>query len=275
MACSLWLAFGPARRRILLTPQEELKSAVDLMHREGGVAKSDRDMFGGLLDLKELTVSDVMVHRIKMVTIDADTAPADIMAEVVASPYTRIPLWRGEADNIVGVLHARDFLRGLVEAGGDAEKIHIESLMSAPWFVPDTTLLEEQLQAFRKRKAHVALVVDEYGDVQGLVTLEDILEEIVGDIRDEHDINMLGLRRQPDGSIIVDGAVSIRDLNRAMGWELPDEEATTIAGLVIHEARAIPDQGQQFVFHGFRFEVLRKQKNRITLLRMTPARPAE
>jgi Mg2+/Co2+ transporter CorB len=260
----------PGHVKNLLTPQEELKSAVDLMHREGGVDKADRDMFGGLLDLKELTVSDVMVHRTKMLTIDADAPPADILNDVVNSPYTRLPLWRGEPDNIVGVLHARDFLRVLAESGCEIDKVKLDSIIATPWFVPETTQLEEQLQAFRKRKTHFALVVDEYGDVQGLVTLEDILEEIVGDIRDEHDVAMIGVRRQPDGSVLVEGSVPIRDLNRFMGWELPDEEATTIAGLVIHESRTIPDQGQQFLFHRFRFEVLRKQKNRITLLRLTP-----
>jgi len=267
----LYLAgLRPGHATNLLTPQEELKSAVDLMHKEGGVDKDDRDMFGGLLDLKELTVSDVMVHRTKMATIDADAAPADILTDVVNSPYTRLPLWREQPDNIVGVLHARDFLKVLAETGCQIDKVKLDSIVAAPWFVPETTSLEEQLQAFRKRKTHFALVVDEYGDVQGLVTLEDILEEIVGDIRDEHDIAMIGVRRQPDGSVLVEGSAPIRDLNRALGWELPDEEATTIAGLVIHEARTIPDQGQQFVFHRFRFEVLRKQKNRITLLRLTP-----
>ncbi len=155
-------------------------------------------------------------------------------------------------------------------ANGDASQVRLEPIMVAPWFVPDTTTLEAQLQAFRKRKTHFALVVDEYGDVQGLVTLEDILEEIVGDIRDEHDVAVIGVRRQTDGSVIVEGSAPIRDLNRVMAWDLPDEEATTIAGLVIHEARAIPEQGQKFTFHGFRFEVLRKQRNRITLLRLTP-----
>jgi len=259
----------------LLTPQEELKSAVDLMHREGDVARSDRDMFGGLLDLKELTVSDVMVHRTKMLTIDADLPTAEIVREVVASPYTRVPLWREHADNIIGVLHAKDLLRALALAGGDPEKVKLETITLEVWFVPDTTSLEDQLQAFRKRKTHFALVVDEYGDVQGLVTLEDILEEIVGDISDEHDLAVTGLRRQQDGSVIIDGSVPIRDLNRVMDWSLPDEEATTIAGLVIHEARAIPEQGQKFAFHGFRFEVLRKQRNRITLLRLTPERESE
>ncbi|MCI4678542.1 HlyC/CorC family transporter [Rhodoblastus acidophilus] len=254
----------------LLSPEEELKSAVDLMHREGGVARTDRDMFGGLLDLKELTVSDAMVHRTKMVALDADTPIADIVREVVASPYTRVPMWRGSADNIIGVLHAKDLLRALSDANGDVSKIDLEPISHEPWFVPDTTSLEAQLQAFRKRKTHFALVVDEYGDVQGLVTLEDILEEIVGDIRDEHDVAFVGVRRQADGSVIVDGSAPVRDLNRVMDWDLPDEEATTIAGLVIHEARAIPEAGQKFAFHGFHFEVLRKQRNRITLLRLTP-----
>ncbi len=259
----------------LLTPQEELKSAVDLMHREGGVDRSDRDMFGGLLDLKELTVSDVMIHRTKMRSINADLPIADIVREVIDSPYTRMPLWREDADNIIGVLHAKDLLRALSVAGGDPSRLRIEDIALKTWFVPDTTALEDQLQAFRKRKTHFALVVDEYGDVQGLVTLEDILEEIVGDIRDEHDVAVTGVRPQSDGSVIVDGSAPIRDLNRIMAWDLPDEEATTIAGLVIHEARAIPEQGQKFAFHNFRFEVLRKQRNKIALLRLTPVGKSE
>ena len=137
--------------------------------------------------------------------------------------------------------------------------------------MPDTTPVQDQLQAFLKRKTHFAMVVDEYGVVMGLVTLEDILEEIVGDIADEHDLVVQGVKVQADGSVIVDGSVPIRDLNRVMAWSLPDEEATTIAGLVIHEARAIPETGQVFTFHTFRFEVLRKVKNRIASLRIFPA----
>lgn len=257
-------------KHALLSPEEELKSAVDLMHKEGGVARADRDMVGGLLDLKELAVSDAMVHRTKMAALDVDLDIAELVREVVASPYTRLPLWRESADNIIGVLHAKDLLRAWSDADGDLEKIDLASVIHEPWFVPDTTTLEAQLQSFRKRKIHFALVVDEYGDVQGLVTLEDILEEIVGDIRDEHDVAVVGVRRQADGSVIVEGSAPIRDLNRVMDWDLPDEEATTIAGLVIHEARAIPEAGQKFTFHGFRIEVLRKQRNRITLMRLTP-----
>jgi Mg2+/Co2+ transporter CorB len=211
-----------------------------------------------------------MVHRTKMYTIDADLPPREFVREVVASPYTRVPIWRGEPDNIVGVVHAKDLLRAIDQSGGDIAHLKVEAVALEAWYVPNTTRLEDQLQAFLKRKSHFALVVDEYGVVMGLVTLEDILEEIVGEIADEHDQIVPGLRQNPDGSVTVDGSLPIRDLNRMMNWHLPDEEATTIAGLVIHAARAIPETGQVFTFHNFRFEVLRKTRNRITSLKVTP-----
>jgi Mg2+/Co2+ transporter CorB len=254
----------------ILSATEEIRGQVDLLHQEGGVAKTERDMLGGLLDLQELTVAEVMVHRTKMRTINADLSSEEIVREVLSSPYTRLPLWRGSPDNIVGVLHAKDLLRALDAVGGEATRLRVEAIALESWFVPDTTSLRDQLRAFLAKKTHFALVVDEYGEVQGLVTLEDILEEIVGDIKDEHDLMVHGVRPQPDGGVVADGSVPIRDLNRAMDWELPDEEATTIAGLVIHEARAIPDAGQVFNFHGFRFQVLRKSRNRITALKIAP-----
>ncbi len=260
----------------VLSAREELRGAVDLLHREGDVETLDRDMFGGVLDLRELVVSDVMIHRTAMITLNADDSPAEIVNAVIASPVTRLPLWRGNPENIVGILHVKDLLRALHAVDGDAPKVDIAGLMTPPWFVPDMRPVSEQLKAFRRRKTPFALVVDEYGEVEGLVTLEDILEEIVGDITDEHDVAMPGVRKQPDGSINVDGAVTIRDLNRVMDWNLPDQEATTIAGMVIHEARSIPEVGQSFTFHGFRFRVLRRERNRITALRIQPlARKAE
>jgi Mg2+/Co2+ transporter CorB len=257
------------RQKSILSGHEELKSAVEFLHREGGVGRADRDRVGGLLDLHDLEVSDVMVHRTKMQTINADLPARELLAEVVGAPYTRMPLWRGQPDNIIGVLHVKDLLRAL-NSCGDVETLKVADIALEAWFVPDTTAVEDQLQAFLKRKIHFALVVDEYGEVMGLVTLEDILEEIVGDISDEHDLVMQGVRPQADGSVMVDGSVPIRDLNRVMSWDLPDEEATTVAGLVIHEARAIPESGQVFTFHNFRFEVLRKMRNRITALRIAP-----
>jgi len=223
-----------------------------------------------VLDLRELTVSDVMLHRTKMITISADDPSEEIVRAVLAAPVTRLPLWRGSPENIVGILHSKDLLRAIQAAKGDLSKIDIQAIALPAWFVPDVRPLSEQLKAFRRRKTHFALVVDEYGEVMGLVTLEDIIEEIVGDIADEHDIAVTGVRPQSDGSVNVDGSVPIRDLNRAMDWDLPDQEATTIAGLVIHESRSIPEPGQSFIFHGFRFEVLRRARNRITALRITP-----
>ncbi|HEU4659037.1 MAG TPA: HlyC/CorC family transporter [Pseudolabrys sp.] len=256
----------------VLSAREELRGALDLMHREGDVEKLDRDMFGGVLDLRELEVSDVMIHRTNMITLCVDDPPEELVNAVIASPVTRIPLWRDKPENIIGVLHVKDLLRALHAVDGDASKVDVAALVSPPWFVPETRSVSEQLKAFRRRRTPFALVVDEYGEVEGLVTLEDILEEIVGDITDEHDVAMPGVRRQPDGSVNVDGAVPIRDLNRVMDWNLPDEEATTIAGLVIHEARSIPEPGQSFTFHGFRFRVLRRARNRITALRIQPLR---
>jgi Mg2+/Co2+ transporter CorB len=256
----------------ILSPIERLRGAVDLLHHEGKVEKQDRDMLGGLLDLRELQVSDVMVHRTEMVMINADLPAEELVSEVLATEYTRIPLWRDKPENIIGVLHAKDLLRAIRAADGDTSRIDVSTIALPPWFVPEMRSVSEQLKAFRRRKTHFALVVDEYGEVEGLVTLEDILEEIVGDISDEHDVVVAGVRAQPDGSVVVDGSVPIRDLNRAMDWDLPDEEATTVAGLVIHEARSIPERGQSFTFHNFRFRVLRRERNRITALRIVPVR---
>ncbi len=252
----------------ILSPTERLRGAVDLLHHEGKVEKQDRDMFGGLLDLRELQVSDVMVHRTEMVMINADLPPEDLVREVLATEYTRIPLWRDKPENIIGVLHAKDLLRAIRAADGDTSKIDVSTIALPPWFVPEMRSVSEQLKAFAAARPTSRWWVDEYGEVEGMVTLEDILEEIVGDISDEHDVVVAGVRAQPDGSVVVDGSVPIRDLNRAMDWNLPDEEATTIAGLVIHEARSIPERGQSFTFNNFRFRVLRRERNRITALRI-------
>jgi Mg2+/Co2+ transporter CorB len=270
---TLWL-FGAdiSKANQVLSAHDELRGAIALHHREGSVVKKDRDMLGGILDLQDLTVSDVMVHRTKMVTLERTDLPDSIIDGVLKSGHTRIPIWKDSPDNIIGILHAKDLLKELQKNRGDASRIDLDEIISPPWFVPDTRPVADQLNAFLRRKMHFALVVDEYGEVMGLVTLEDIIEEIVGDISDEHDIVVHGVRPEPGGSYVVDGLVPVRDLNRLNDWHLPDDEVTTVAGLVIHEAQMIPEAGQTFTFHGFRFEVLRKRRHQITALRITPLR---
>ncbi len=266
-------AFGASlsEQTLALSSHDDLHAALDLVHREGNFDKQDRDRLSGLFELEELEVSDVMRHRTVMRAVNADDPPELAVRAVLESPYTRMPLWRNSTENIIGVVHAKDLLRALAEPNVEPENLDIVKIAQKPWFVPDSTSLKDQLSAFLRRKGHFAVVVDEYGEVQGIVTLEDILEEIVGDIADEHDIEIQGVRQEADGSIVVDGSVPIRDLNRALDWSLPDAEATTIAGLVIHESKLIPEERQAFTFYGKRFTVMKREKNRITRLRIRPA----
>ncbi|MGK9053328.1 CBS domain-containing protein [Neorhizobium petrolearium] len=260
-----------SQETLALSSHDDLHAALDALHREGDFDREDRDRLSGLFELEELEVSDVMKHRTVMRAVNADDPPDVAVRTVLESPYTRMPVWRNSTENIIGVVHAKDLLRALAEPNAQPENIDIVKIAQKPWFVPDSTSLKGQLNAFLRRKVHFAVVVDEYGEVQGIVTLEDILEEIVGDIADEHDIEIQGVRPEADGSIVVDGSVPIRDLNRALDWNLPDTEATTIAGLVIHESKLIPEERQAFTFYGKRFIVMKREKNRITRLRIRPA----
>lgn len=249
---------------------EEIRGAIDLHHWEGRVDKESRDLIRGALDLNEIRTEEIMVHRKSIEMLDLDRPKDAIIRQVLKSAHTRLPLYRENPDNIIGILHAKDLLRALWDAEGNADAIDFEALAREPYFAPETTTLQEQLDAFKLKQEHFALIVDEYGALMGLVTLEDILEEIVGEIEDEYDSPVQGVRPQGDGSLNVDGDVTIRDLNRAMDWNLPDDEAVTLAGLVIHEAQSIPDVGQTFSFHGFRFKILRRRRNQITALKITP-----
>jgi Mg2+/Co2+ transporter CorB len=255
----------------VLAAHEEIRGAVEYHHSEGLVESHDRWMLGGVLDLAEMDVSEVMVHRKEIATLDVSLNPREIVEAVLESGHSRVPLYRNDPENIVGILHAKDVLQAITDADGKIDTIDVAAIVREPWFIPETTSLKDQLAAFLKRRTHFALVVDEYGALQGLVTLEDILEEIVGEIEDEHDEAVSGVKPGEDGSIMVDGSVTIRDLNRAMNWDLPDDEAVTVAGLLIHEVRRIPDPGQSFTFHGHRFVVLERKVNRITRLQIWPA----
>lgn len=253
----------------ILSAHDEIRGAIDLHQKEGGMVKKDRDMLGGILDLKDLEVADIMVHRTKMNMLDASEPMNDIIHQVLKSGHTRLPVWKDNPDNIIGILHAKSLFAAVQADGRSVPNLKIEDILSPAWFVPDTRPLTDQLNAFLRRKTHFAIVVDEYGEVEGLITLEDIVEEIVGDIKDEFDAVTTGVRKQQNGSYNIEGSVPMRDINRALDWSLPDEEATTIAGLVIHEARIIPEAGQVFTFHGFRFEVLKKRKQQLALLNVT------
>lgn len=263
----------------MLALREEIAGAIALGHSEGAVEKEDRDRLLGALDLSHRTVDEIMRHRRQIEMIDADLPPGEIITRVLASPHTRLPIYRESDDNILGVVHAKDLLREVdrLVRGEDGsvqgiEALQIEKVAMKPYFIPDTTSLDEQMREFLERRTHFALVVDEYGALQGLITLEDILEEIVGDITDEFDVVQKdsGLTMTEDGAYLIDGAMTIRDLNRATDWRLPDDEANTIAGLVIHEAQMIPNEGQVFSFHGFRFTVIAKRENRIVKLKLRP-----
>lgn len=255
----------------VLSADEEIRDTIDLQASEGNLQKVRRDMLGSILDLDDVLIDEIMVHRKEMAMIDADLTTDAILLEAAKSPFTRLPLWRGQTDNIIGVLHSKDVLRAVKRAELDGAGIDIERIMSEPRFVPETTTLREQLNHFLAWRTHLALVVDEYGALMGMVTLEDILEEIVGEIADEFDYEAEGIRVEEDGTVIADGSATIRDINRRMDWGLPDDDAATIAGLVIHEAESIPIVGQTFAYFGFSFEILGRKKNQITRVSIRPA----
>ncbi len=249
---------------------DELRGAIDIHAETGSTDDQERAMLRSILDLDHVEVGEIMVHRKDIFTVDAGLSPAAILEQVITSPYTRIPMWRKKPDNIIGILHAKTLLSAVKLQAPAMEKLDIPGLAAKPWFIPESTTLLQQLHAFRKKREHFALVVDEYGVLMGIVTLEDILEEIVGDISDEFDITVPGVRLQADDTFIIKGDVTIRDLNRQFDWSLPDDQAATLAGLVLHESRRIPDVGQVFNFYDFRFEILRRKRNQITSLRLSP-----
>ncbi len=260
--------FGVKSDAFSWTVADEIRGAVNLHTEEGLVDKHERDQILGVLNIGDLDVEDVMIHRKNLIMVDADLPAKEIVKHVLASGHSRLPLWRDDIDNVVGILHVKDLLAAMNKASGDMDKLNISKVLREPWFTPETTSVLDQLKAFQQKRAHFALVVDEYGALMGVVTMEDIIEEIVGDIQDEFDEEVEGVKLAKDGSVIVAGDVPVRDLNRARDWHLPDEDAVTIAGLIIHESRTIPEVGQVFSFHNHRFEILAKHRNQITSVKV-------
>ena len=261
--------FGVDTKASAWTAADEIKGAVDLHLEEGGVAKRARDQIYGVLEIGELDVEDVMIHRKNVIMLDVNLPAEQIVKEVLDSGHSRIPLFEEDQDNVIGVLHVKDILKSISKASGDFSAVNAKKIMRETWFVPETTSVVKQLRAFQQKREHFALVVDEYGALMGVLTLEDILEEIVGDIQDEYDEEFEGIERLKEGGAILQGDLAVRDVNRAMDWKLPDEEAVTIAGLVIHESQTIPEVGQTFAYYGYRFEILKKIRNQILSLKVT------
>jgi Mg2+/Co2+ transporter CorB len=248
---------------------EELRGMIRLHAGNESRGKERSKMMSSMLDMDEVTIEAVMTHRGGVTMIDIAEEPEEAFKIIGESPYTRIPIYSGTPDNIIGILHAKELFRTLRRRNfKDIKNVKLSELMSQPYFAPETTLLLDQLEVFKTRREHFAVVVDEYGDFRGIVTLEDIIEEIVGEIDDETDIKVKGVKSQPDGSFIIDGSVTIRDLNRSLGWHLPDQNANTIAGLVLYESKTIPEPGQEFRFHNIRFRILQKKANFISQLRL-------
>lgn len=259
--------FGVDTKASAWTAADEIRGAVDLHLQEGGVAKRARDQIYGVLEIGELAIEDVMIHRSNVSMVDLAMPIEEMIKNVLASGHSRLPVYSNDSDNVLGTIHVKDLLAA-VSKSNDTSTVDVKKLLRSPWFVPETTSVVKQLRAFQSKREHFALVVDEYGALMGVITLEDILEEIVGDIQDEYDEELSGVTRYKDGSAMVRGDIAIRDLNRAMDWKLPDDEAVTIAGLVIHESQTIPTAGQAFAYHGYRFEILTRERNQIQSLKV-------
>jgi Mg2+/Co2+ transporter CorB len=255
-----------------ISVQDEIRGTVDLHHKEGRLYKFDKDMVKGILDLSDIGIEDVMVHRSNMFTVNIDDNANSIIDTVINSPHTRIPVWQNDTENIIGIIHAKNLLRLIsTKKGANISNEDIKKTLLQPWFVPETTTLKEQLQMHLTKRTKLAIIVDEYGALMGMISLEDIIEEIVGDISDEYDVIVKGVNVNYDGSFNINGNVEIRDLNREYGWELPDNEANTLSGLVIHESRSFPKAGQKFNYYGFQFEILETKNNQISLLKVLSA----
>ena len=249
---------------------ELLRGVIEMHDGPEQETQEQRNMLRSILDLADVDIEEIMIHRKNVSMINGDDPLDSIVDQVLSSSFTRLPVWRENPDDIIGVIHSKMLLQELHESRGDVTNIDLQNIMMKPRFIPESTHLYDQLQNFREKKEHFGVVIDEYGAFMGIVTLEDILEEIVGEIDDEHDQSVQGVRKLANGVLMAEGTVTIRDLNREYDWSLPDEDYATVAGLILHESQMIPDVGQSFMFHGFRFDIVRRQRNQITRIRVTP-----
>ncbi len=258
---------GPHKDREVISAADAMRNIIVLHRSEGTMLKQDLDMLNSILDLAETEISEIMTHRRNLFSLDIDRNKEELIREILTSSHSRVPLWQKEPDNIIGVVHVKNLINALREKDNRTEEVNITQVMSKPWFIPESTPLSVQLHNFRKNRKHLAVVVDEYGALQGIVTLEDILEEIVGEISDEHDVITENfIKKISDNMYHIEGKSTIRNINRQLHWNLPDEEATTLAGMIVNEIERIPDEGEEFSMYGFYFKILKKDKNTITAI---------
>ena len=246
------------------TTEDELRGAIDLHAKTEG-SEHEKDMLQSILDLDDLQVKEIMTHRKNIEVIYASDSTKTNIKKILKSQYTRLPLYDKNSDKILGIINVKDILKVK-----DNKRLDLKKIAKNPWFIPETTSVLDQLQEFKKKQRHLAFVVDEYGTLMGIVTLEDIIEEIVGDIEDEHDIKIKGAKRLKDGNFTINGNVTIRDINREFNWNLPDNKASTLAGLIFYEIKTIPEPGKIFSFYNFRFEIIKAKKNHIEIIKVTP-----
>lgn len=242
--------------------RQNIRGAIILADDEGSVRKRDRKMLEGILDLSELDVDEIMTHRKNIESFDISEESKKIFEKSIKSNFSRIPIWEDNPDNIIGILHIKDLIR----AANISKTLDVKAILQKPLFIPETTSLSKQLNEFRKSSTQIALVIDEYGVLQGLITMEDILEEIVGEIFDEFDQPSSKPNILEDGKVLVDGNMTVRDINRLMDWKIPDDEASTLSGLVIEIAQKLPKEREIIKIKDYKFKVVNRQKTRISKL---------
>jgi putative hemolysin len=254
----------PAPSGVVTHTEEDIKMIVAEGRRSGSVEAAEQELIYKVFDFAEKEAHDVMVPRPEVVMISLDLSAQECLDAIVDSPYTRYPAYRGSVDEIAGILHVRDLFKALYDRGID--NVEIEELLRPPYLVPETKDLAALLTDFRRTNQHMAVVVDEYGSMQGIVTLEDLLEEIVGEIEDEYDLPDTSLQRIDERTVRVDGTFPIDDFNEQFSVELPQEDYHTLAGFVFGALGRAPEEGDEVVWNGLRFGVVEVDGARIEQL---------
>ncbi len=254
--------------RLFSKTVDPVKQAIIDATADGEIQAEERSMLLRVLQMDDVQVQDIMTPRTDIDGVDADTSIAKAVELVVASGHSRIPIYKENRDNIVGVVYAKDLLRELMH------REHIDKsvagVMRAPFFVPETKNALELLQEFKAKKTHLAVILDEYGGTSGIVTIEDVLEQIVGDIEDEHDAPKEDeIRLQPDGSVVLSGRAYLDDMNAALGLKLESDEVDTIGGHISHILGRVPAPGEEFVMENRSFKVLEADAKQIHSILMT------